>query len=238
MNRDFQRAYWESKLTHPDWYNRIEDELRQLFFPVVHGHPQLKAFRHQVYELVEELLESSRIPLAASGPNLDEARQPIDTVVIHHTEEAPAIRLSKLSAIGLVRQYASQYLAGNVLGRPVTGQPIWSGHFRQGNMVFFAYHWLVRPDGTAERLLADTHIGWHAGNWQINTRSIGLALSGNYEAATPPLLQIEAVAHLIRTNYPQVAPGRIVGHGEVVEGITCPGADFLNGWKQTLLNAI
>jgi len=238
MKIDFQRAYWESKLTYPDWYIRIEDELRQLFFPVVHGHSQLKAFRHQVYELVEELLESSSIPLATCGPNRDEMRRPIDAVVIHHTEEEPDIRLSKLSAIGLVRQYAFQYLAGDVSGRTVRGEPIWSGHFRQGKMVFFAYHWLVRPDGTAERLLEDAYIGWHAGNWQINTSSIGLALSGNYEEATPPLVQIEAVARLIRTNYPQVTAGSIVGHREVVAGITCPGADFLNGWKQTLLDAV
>src|SRR5712691_5009894 len=102
MTRDFHRAYWESRLTYLDWYVRLEHELHQWFFPVVHKHAQLKAFRHQVYELVEELLLSKSIPLAEQGPNLDEERQPIDTIVIHHTEEEPNIRLSKLSAIGLV----------------------------------------------------------------------------------------------------------------------------------------
>src|SRR6266568_3431835 len=164
MRRDFHRAYWESRLTHPDWYVSLEHELHQSFFPVVHKHAQLKAFRHQVYELVEALLDSRSIPLAEHGPNLDEERQSIDTVVIHHTEEEPDIRLTKLSAIGLVQQYAFQYLADDVLGRRVKGEPIWSGHFRQGKMVFFAYHWLVRPNGTAERLLEDASIGWHAGN--------------------------------------------------------------------------
>src|SRR5947209_4578068 len=110
INPLFDRAYWESRLCYPDWYNRLTNELNQLFFPVVHDNPQLKAFRNQVYELVEELLESKSIPLAKRGPNLDEARRVIDTIVIHHTEEASDMRLGKLSAIGLVRQYARQYL--------------------------------------------------------------------------------------------------------------------------------
>src|SRR5437763_11813038 len=137
MNLDFERSYWESRLRYPDWYNRLANELDQLFFPVVHDNLQLKAFRNQVYELVEELLESKAIPLAQKGPDLDQARRPVDTIVIHHTEEAPDMRLGKLSAIGLVRQYAHQYLRDDVLGRCVRGEPIWSGHFRNGEMVFF-----------------------------------------------------------------------------------------------------
>ena len=238
MDLDFRRAEWESRLTSPDWYIRAEDELRRLFFPVVHRDAQLKAFRHMVYELVAELLESKRLPLAERGPDLDRERRPVDTIVIHHTEEEPGIRLSKLSAIGLVRQYAFQYLAGDVLGRHVSGEPIWSGHFRQGEMVFFAYHWLIRPDGTVERLLEDTAIGWHAGNWGVNTRSVGIALSGDYETNTPPYAQIEATGRIIREYYPGVAKGNISGHREVTGGVTCPGTSFLHSWKQTLLDLV
>ena len=240
MNLDFQREYWESKLQYPDWYIRLENELRQLFFPVVHNNPELKAFRNRVYDLVEELLEGDKIPLAESGPALDRGRQPIDTVVIHHTEEDPRMSLGKLSAIGLVRQYGFQYLENNVLGDPVRGQPVWSGHFREGKMVFFAYHWLIRPDGRAERLLEDACIGWHAGNWETNTRSVGVALSGNYEESVPTFAQIEAAAKVIRGNYPQVAREGIVGHREVkkVAGCTCPGAYFLATWKETLLQRV
>jgi hypothetical protein len=238
MDLNFQRDYWESKLHAPDWYVQLEAELQQFFFPVVHNDPQLKAFRHQVYDLVDELLENKTLPLAERGPDLDQARKPIDNIVVHHTEEEPGVRLGKLSAIGLVRQYAQQYLQNDVLGRPLRGAPMWSGHFRHGAMVFFAYHWVIEPDGTMERLLEDRSIGWHAGNWEVNTRSIGIALAGNYEAATPPIAQIEAMAHVIRENYAQVARSNIVGHREIVGGITCPGAYFLNGWKETLLQAV
>jgi len=238
MDLDFRRADWESRLTSPDWYIRVEDELRQLFFPVVHHDAQLKAFRHKVYELVAEMLESKRMPLAERGPDLDRERRPVDTIVIHHTEEEPGIRLGKLSAIGMVRQYAFEYLADNVRGEHVRGEPVWSGHFRQGEMVFFAYHWLIRPEGTAERLLEDTAIGWHAGNWAVNTRSAGIALSGDYETGTPPHTQIEAAARIIKEYYPHVDMESIRGHREVAAGITCPGAYFLYGWKQALLNLV
>ena len=234
MKLDFDRAAWERELIFPDWYVRLEEDLRSLVFPVVRPDPDLKRFRHQVYELVEALLEDGTLPLAKDGPEMDAERKPVDTIVVHHTTEEPDIRLGKLSAIGLVRQYAFQYLSDNVLGRRVRGQPIWSGHFRQGKMVFFAYHWLLRPDGSTERLLEDSSIGWHAGNWDINTRSIGLAFSGDYEDSTPPATQIEAAAHLMRTHYPQVARERIFGHNEIVVGTTCPGSRFLKGWKNAL----
>ena len=237
MNLDFQREYWESSLHYADWYTRLEKELRQLFFPVVHNDPQLKAFRNKVYSLIEELLAGDKIPLAEDGPDLDKERHPVDTVVIHHTEEDPCLSLGKLSAIGLVRQYGFEYLQNKVPGDRAEGRPVWSGHFREGKMVFFAYHWLIRPDGRAERLLEDAYIGWHAGNWEMNTRSVGIALSGNYEEAIPPLAQIEATAKVIRENYPQTS---ILGHREVRQeaSLTCPGAYFLATWKETLLKRV
>jgi N-acetylmuramoyl-L-alanine amidase len=238
MHLNFEREYWASKLQHPDWYIRLEAELKQHFFPVVHNNPELKAFRNNVYDLVAGMLVSKSIPLTERGPDLDTERKAIDTIVIHHTEEEPAMSLDKLSAIGLIRQYAFQYLENNVLGYPVRGQSIWSGHFREGQMVFFAYHWLIRPDGTALRLLADQYIGWHAGHWDTNTRCIGIALSGNYEEDIPPFAQIFATAQVIRNHYAQVQKSRIIGHGEVREGVTCPGRFFLNGWKERLLETM
>jgi hypothetical protein len=238
LELDFQRDYWESRLQHPDWYVRLEDELQQIFFPLVHNQPQMKSFRHKVYDLIDELLQKNRLPLAQNGQNLDIERKAVDTIVIHHTEEDPAMRLGRLSAIGLVRQYAFQYLANDMLGTQVRGKPIWSGHFRLGEMVFFTYHWLIRPDGKAERLLEDAYIGWHAGNWEINTRSIGIAFSGNYEEDTPPVSQIEAAAQVIKEHYPQVTQMHIKGHREVTQGISCPGAFFLSTWKEILLQRV
>lgn len=238
MKLDFDREYWESRLKHSDWYIRLEKDLKEKIFPIVHKNPEVKAFRHKVYELVEELLEKGQIPLAKKGPNLDANRKPIDTIVIHHTGEEPGIRISKLSAIGLVRQYGSAYLKNDVLGYKLKGQPIWSGHFLHKKMIFFAYHWLIRPNGNAERLLRDDYIGWHSGNWEVNTKSIAIALSGDYEEDTPPISQIEGIAKVIKENYSQVSKNRILGHREVKERRTCPGAYFIKEWKNILLDLI
>lgn len=238
MKLDFNKEFWESQLRQPDWYIKLEKELGEFIFPIVHKNPELKTFRHKVYELIEGLLANKQIPLAEGGPNFDAERQSIDTIIIHHTEEEPDIRLSKLSAIGFVRQYALKYLENDVLTHQLKGQPIWSGHFTNGNMVFSAYHWLIRPDGTAEKLLKDKHIGWHAGDWNINTRSIAIAFSGDYEESIPPIPQIEGAAQVIKEYYSQVIKRRILGHREVKKGRTCPGAYFLKEWKKTLLNLV
>jgi hypothetical protein len=231
-----QAEVWKEVLSHHDWYVKLEDFLRNEIFSYEHD-PEILKKRHQFYGLVEEMLKNGQIPLAQEGPDLDAERQPVDTVVIHHTEENPNISLDRLNAIGLVRQFAQKYLDDDLYGhKGVRGQPIWSGHFRDGKQVFFAYHWLVRPDGTTERLLDDKYVGRHA--LEINPRSVGIAFSGNYEHSTPPLEQIQAAAKTIKNNYSYVDSGRILGHREVMENRTCPGDKFLPQWKQVLLDAV
>jgi len=229
--------YWRQQLVFPDWYIRLEPYLRGTIYPIIHDNPELKEERHRFYRLVEEMLKSDRIPLAEKGPNLDAERQPIEAVIIHHTEEVPNIALDRLSAIGFVRQYGQKYLDDDVYGhKGLKGQAIWSGHFRDGKQVFFAYHWLIRPDGKTERLLEDKYIARHA--VEMNAKTVGIALSGNYEHATPPIKQIKAAAQIIRNNYSFVEVDRILGHREVMKGRTCPGDKFLDGWKNTLLNSV
>lgn len=232
-----QQEQWRQQLQYPDWYVRLEPYLRSTIYPIVHDDPELKAERHRFYGLVEDMLKTGEIPLAETGPNLDSERQPIKAVIIHHTEEDPNITLDRLSAIGFVRQYGQKYLDDDVYGhKGLRGQPIWSGHFKDGKMVFFAYHWLIRPDGQAERLLEDKYVGRHA--VQNNPHTVGIALSGNYEHSTPPIEQIDSAAQTIRNNYAFVDVDRIFGHREVMEGRTCPGDKFLDGWKNTLVGAV
>jgi N-acetyl-anhydromuramyl-L-alanine amidase AmpD len=104
-------------------------------------------------------------------------------------------------------------------------------------MVFYAYHWLVRQNGTAERLLKDEYIGWHAGKWDINTRSIGIALSGNFEHSMPLKLQLRGVANIIRDHYESVSLDRIFGHKEVRKDRTCPG-EYFDRWKPEIMKRI
>lgn len=237
---NFDEKEWKANLKKPDWYVRLEDQLENFIFPKVHGEKkkEIEAVRNRIYELIEKLYINDKIPLADSGPDLDEGRKDINKIIIHHTEENPQIRLSKLSAIGLVRQYAKAYLNNDVRGHKLKGKPIWSDHFKEGKMVFFAYHWLVRPDGTAERLLKDEHIGWHVADWDIKKESVAIALSGNYLNNRPPEAQIEGVAKVVRKNYPKITQKAIYGHCEVQDNRTCPGENFIPGWKNNLLNYI
>ena len=236
---NYTEEFWKSQLKFPDWYLRLEDYLNETIFPIVHDNPKLKAGRHRFYGFVEEMLTNGEIPLASSGPDLDSERQPINTVIIHHTEEDSNITLGRLNAIGLIRQYGQKYLEDDVYGhKGLKGKPVWSGHFRNGQMVFFAYHWLIRSDGKTERLLDDNYVARHA--VYNNPYSVGIALSGDYEHSIPPIQQIKAAAKIIKENYSYVDLGRVFGHQEVMQGRTCPGDKFLgvDGWKNTLIELV
>lgn len=241
MNKELVSAEqietFRQALIHPDWYIRLKDYLIKVELPIVHDDPILFARRMVFYKIVEEMLEKGEIPLAQSGPDLDSERQNIDSIVIHHAETDSGIKLDTLSAIGFIRQYAKGYLEDNVWGRKgLRGKSIWSGHFRDGEMVFFAYHWLIRSDGKAERLLKDAEVGHHA--LDMNPMSIGIAFDGNYEHSTPPLEQIMATAEVINLQYHFVDKSRILGHLETNPDRTCPGDKFLGGWKKILLSGI
>lgn len=231
-------THWQEHLNYPDWYSRLETDISKYFLPVVHDNPELKHARHVIYNIIEKKLIDGSLPLATAGPNLDAQRQPVDTLIIHHTEEDSTMPPSRLSAIGLLRLYAPKYLDNNVIDHQLKGNTIWSGHFWEGKQVFYGYHWLVFPDGSTQRLLDDSNIGWHSGNWKINTRSVGIALAGNYEHSTPPKTQLLATAQLISDVYPAVEKHSIHGHREVKEHRTCPGDQFLSGWKQVLLSSV
>jgi len=201
----------------------------------MHDDTAVADYRDRVYQLVADMLGHDQLPLAESGPDFDSHRQPVTTIIIHHTEEAPDISLEKLSAIGLVRQYALKYLDDDVFGHQVRGQAIWSGHFRDDRMVFFAYHWLVRPDGKTERLLNDSDYGNHA--LQANPYSIGIAFSGDYTESQPSIKQIQAAAQIVREHYSDISVDRILGHCEVLDR-TCPGKSFMTEWKHTLIKEV
>ena len=160
-------------------------------------------------------------------------------IVIHHTSSEPGYRLSYMNAVHLLNIYAPHF------SHPVAqedqslkGQAIWSNHLKNGKQVFWAYHWFMHMDGTFERLLDDGQIGWHAGNWGINKRSIGICLDNDYDKKDPSDKILKKLAEHIRKHYPQIKPEDIIGHKEAREGTTCPGNNFLDIWKTKLINYV
>lgn len=223
--------YWTKNLKLPDWYIKLSKEINNLFVLERHNENKRIALR-----LVERLLKENKVEVGIKGPNFDEERCEIDTIVVHHTA-GKVSSLDQLSAIGLLRLYVPDYLENKGLGHMIRGKRIWSGHFMQGKQVFYPYHWLVRPDGSTERLLEDHYIGWHAGDWAVNRRSIGIALDGDYEKKNPTKNQLKGLINLIKKSYPNVTRKRIFGHSEIVETL-CPGAEFENGWKIEIIKSL
>lgn len=231
-NQFFDEVKWQIAITgRSDWYNVIYPEFNEILARYeVSDLATRKASRNAVYGFIEALLAEKRVVLGTAGKDWDSERKPIDTVVIHHTKVESGITWPRLDAMHLLRLYAKAYFSPST-EKEIKGMPVFSHHFRDdGRMIFYAYHWLVRTDGTSERLLHDNEIGWQAGNWDINCRSVGICLDGDFEHSAPRKAMIEGVKKIIRDNYKDVDLVRIIPHREANPETTCPG-----GWYKSVV---
>ena len=229
---------WTAALKEPDWYIRLATEIEKIdqLLSQIYQKDQQKAktLKGQVYQRIEEALLVDEINLAKSGSNNDQERQPVDTVVIHHSKNRPGMSLSRLNAIHLLNLYAKYYKNPKYdRDKGIVGQPIWSNHFKNGRQVFYGYHWFVRQSGEAERLLKDSQIGWHAGDWRVNARSVGICIDDDLSQKSPTKTVIKALSELIKRNYPNVSKQRIFGHSEINKKTECPGSEFAV-WKKEI----
>lgn len=233
----------------PDWYLEFVPKVaaikKELNEKKEAGGEKFKKFQHQLYQFFETQLEKGNVALGSGVGHWDKERAPIDTIVIHHSKGKPGITKERLSAIELVRLYAPYYANPydkNDIG--IRGKPISSGHVRDGKQIFYPYHWGIRTNGETSRLLYDEEVGWQAGKWEINCRSIAIVFDNNYENSSPSEVELKAAAAIIREHYPQVPKERIFGHQEVRPSpTTCPSKLFLStiehrGWKEDLLELI
>lgn len=234
-DRPFDRDRWAELVRRPDWYLTLQPEYEALFDRARASDPTTgAAIAEPIYDFFEQVLAVGAIALGERGPAWDAQRAPIDTAVIHHTKLRPGVTWQRLDAIQLTRVYARYYLNPGAHERHIRGRPIHSGHHRDGRQVFYAYHWLVRADGACERLLTDAQTGWQAGDWDVNCRSVAIALDANLEAADPPQPMLRGVAGLLAERYPGVSPERVLGHRQVNRRTTCPGAGWQDGWGPLL----
>ena len=99
------------------------------------------------------------------------------------------------------------------------------------------YHFVVDADGGVHQTQDLTVVSHHAR--QFNAASVGVALCGDFDDASPPAGQLDRaaalVAHLVdRLGLPLDA---VRGHGELVP-TSCPGASFADGWRDAFLDAV
>ncbi len=238
MNFEELKQKWEKLIKNPDWHLFVIPEIGELKKQI--SEADRERFKEEIYDFFEEHLEKYDIALGQENSGyFDSERKPIDAIVIHHTSNAPGMSPSRLSAIELFRLYAPYFINPSYDNdQPLKGQPIFSGHIRNNRQVFWPYHWLIRTDGRAVRLLEDKETGWHAGNWEMNCRSIAVVFDNDYENSRPSDIELRAAADLIRNNYGSVDKKRIFGHREINPATACPSNLFLSGWKQELIDLI
>lgn len=174
----------------------------------------------------------------------DEAR--IDMVIIHHSAMYPEASWVEISDLQRESLYMPRYRSSDPVPY-LKGQSPHSGHFRAVNgeliEVFYAYQWFIRPNGTSERLLLDKDVGWQAGNWNVNCRSIAICFAGDYSQSKPAEEALDTCAKLITDyikKFPAIKLENVIGHREVNPKTICPGNDFLgpDGWKQILTEKV
>lgn len=235
MSKWFDKKKWSRALLLPNWYIELFKDIDTLFDLASEDKKNKESIKEAVYGFFENKLRDDKIALADTGKNLDSQRAKIDTIVIHHTSNQSGMSLERLNAMHLLRLYYPHYYNKAKKSDFKVTDPIFSNHFRNSKQVFYGYHWLVRMDGKVERLLNDNEIGWHAGDWDVNCRSIAICLDNDYEYGRPTKIVLESIVNLIKELYPWITRGNIVGHCEVNHKTICPGNEFLANWKKELL---
>lgn len=158
-----------------------------------------------------------------------EQRIPTDTIYIHHTSWPSGTTWQYLSDQQFKRLYVARYQSTDP-DPMVKGREPYSGHFRYDEngglvQVFYAYHWLVRENGAAERLLEDTEVGWHSGNWDENMRSVAICFDGDYANLAPPEAVLKVAAGLIAEYCRKMPIKRLRAHYQARK-TECPGKWF------------
>ena len=130
-------------------------------------------------------------------------RDSTDMIVIHHT--------------------------GSVRDVDFGAEKIHEMHINQG-WAGIGYHFVIRKDGTIERGRPEWAVGSHA--YGENSHTIGIHLSGDFNAAEPTEIQIEhcaiLVANLCEDYGIPTDRDHIVGHGELDPEVTPKGCPGLN----------
>ncbi len=236
MSSYIDKKFWENSLKKLDWYSLLQNDFNRLeeLAKDEKDYDKRKLIKKDAYNSIIATIKNDSLPIAKTGDNLDIKRKPIDTIVIHHTNNKPDMTLEKLNAMHLMILYGKYYANKS----KKTKQPVWSGHFYNDQQVFWGYHWLIRSDGTTQQILKDNYIGWHAGNWDINTRSIGICIDDDLNDKEPSLVVIKSIAKLIKDNYPDVSLNKVIGHCDVYKKTKCPGRLFRESWRQKLIDTI
>ena len=197
---------------------------------------EAEAIKEAVRSFFEELLLKNEIALGVADPELDSERKPLRQIIIHHSRHVPGYyTLARLNVVHLLNLYMPYYCNPGLPNEQyLKGRAISSNHYRNGKMVFYAYHWWVEAGGATTRLLPDSAIGWQAGNWPVNCSSVAICINDDLTHKKPSNAAVQSVRNIIREHYGNIPQLELLGHREVNPKTECPGKLFLNGWQAEL----
>ena len=99
--------------------------------------------------------------------SLRKVRRPITTVVVHHTAGSFTNDIEKLSG-WIDRNHHKRFRKMN-----------------KSEGKYIAYHFMVTPNGRVWKTRHPKHIGHHAGNWEVNKKSLAICLVGDFSNRRP-----------------------------------------------------
>lgn len=91
-----------------------------------------------------------------------------------------------------------------------------------------SYHYQIDNLGDVYQCLPETEVGYHAGNYPVNLKSIAVCLHGNFEVQEPTKKQLAALKEFItwittkRPDLPLIVKGTVKGHRDI-KATACPG---------------
>lgn len=134
-------------------------------------------------------------------------RLAIDTIIIHHSDTKRDWDLD--TALNCINNSHK-----NRLHKELNG----NGHY-------VAYHYLIAGGGKILYTRPEDEVGYHAGHWTTNRRSIGICFLGKFEEEKPNPQQLTAAKQLIKNINSRYKIVRMVGHRSI-KPTKCPGKNF------------
>lgn len=115
--------------------------------------------------------------------------------------------------------------------KPVKAQKSSLGFYSQ-------YGYIIERNGAVVQCRKDDEISWHSGDWDMNTKSIGICLLGNFDKEKPDNEQIFALRDLLKglAGKYNIPKENILGHNEV-KTTRCPGKEIKIAYIRTLIKA-
>lgn len=97
-------------------------------------------------------------------------------------------------------------------------------HISQYGWPGIAYHYVIDPDGTVNQTLGLTKIGYHCAG--MNTKGVGVVLTGNFDKTDPTPAQMESLAQLTVHIEKEIGRELKVERHSDYSTKTCPGTRF------------